>query len=157
MKYHPIADEKWFFNRDYVGKKWSRKAIRTVQAILNSTHGKIGKGRTFFFKAFGRDEPEFEELLKMPEAFIIKRWDAEISGLTDAWRKAYAALSETERSTVDRLVDAYDFETDKTQHYSARIQKVLDFHRTERESIPNIDKKEKMLRIQAFDLEMRRL
>ena len=91
MKYHPIMDEKWFTNRDYIDQPhWSRKAIRTIQAVLNSTHGKIGRGRTFFFKAFGRSEEEFEELIRMPEAFIIKRWDAELSGQTEQWRKAYA-------------------------------------------------------------------
>ena len=52
MKYHPIEDVKWFSNRDYIGPYWTRKSIRTVQAVLNSTRGKIGRGRTFFFKAF---------------------------------------------------------------------------------------------------------
>ncbi|MBP3394932.1 MAG: hypothetical protein J6M38_10470, partial [Lentisphaeria bacterium] len=75
---------KWFTNRDYIDQPyWFRKAIRTIQAVLNSTHGKIGRGRTFFFKAFGRSEEEFEELIWMPEACIIKSWDAELSGETE--------------------------------------------------------------------------
>ena len=43
MKYHPISDPAYFKNRDYLGKHWNRKFIRAVQAVLNSTKGKIGK------------------------------------------------------------------------------------------------------------------
>ena len=62
MKYHPIEDPKYFSNRDYIGKHWNRKFIRTIQAILNSTKGKVGKGKKFFEKAFGKDEEEFNKL-----------------------------------------------------------------------------------------------
>ncbi len=41
MKYHPINDKEFFKNRDYIGKHWNRKFIRAVQAVLNSTKGKI--------------------------------------------------------------------------------------------------------------------
>lgn len=48
MKYHPINDKEFFMNRDYIGKFWNRKFIRAVQAVLNSTKGKIGRGVDFF-------------------------------------------------------------------------------------------------------------
>jgi hypothetical protein len=48
MKYHPIDDPDYSQNRDYIGKHWNRKFIRTVQAVLNSTKGKIGRGKSFF-------------------------------------------------------------------------------------------------------------
>uniref|UniRef100_UPI002FD9495D hypothetical protein n=1 Tax=Anaerospora hongkongensis TaxID=244830 RepID=UPI002FD9495D len=49
MKYHPIDDPEYFRNRDFIGHPhWNRKFIRTIQAVLNSTHGKIGGGKTFF-------------------------------------------------------------------------------------------------------------
>ena len=60
MKYHPIEDPKYFSNRDYIGKHWNRKFIRTIQAILNTTKGKDGKGKKFFEKAFGKDEEEYK-------------------------------------------------------------------------------------------------
>lgn len=50
MKYHPIEDPDYFSNRDYIGEKWNRKFIRTIQAVLNSTKGKVGKGYSFFVK-----------------------------------------------------------------------------------------------------------
>jgi len=59
MKYHPIEDPDYFSNRDYIGIHWNRKFIRTIQAVLNSTKGKVGKGHSFFCKAFGSNEEEF--------------------------------------------------------------------------------------------------
>ena len=43
MKYHPINDPEFFMNRDFIGKHWNRKFIRAIQAVLNSTKGKVGK------------------------------------------------------------------------------------------------------------------
>lgn len=80
MKYHPINDKAFFKNRDYIGKYWNRKFIRAVQAVLNSTKGKIGRGIDFFEEAFGRDVNEFMKILWMPETFIIYRriYDADL-------------------------------------------------------------------------------
>lgn len=80
MKYHPISDPEYFRNRDYIGKHWNRKFIRSVQAVLNSTKGKIGRGVNFFEEAFGRDVDEFKKILWMPETFIVYRrvYDADL-------------------------------------------------------------------------------
>ena len=93
MKFHPIRktadmDEDYSHNRDYIGKHWNRKFIRAVQAALNSTKGKIGKGTLFFNKAFGKNENEFEKLLYMPETMIIYRFLFE--WLSDDEAHAYA-------------------------------------------------------------------
>ena len=151
MKYHPVMDEAWFSNRDYIGPKWSRKAIRTIQSVLNSTHGKIGRGRTFFFKAFGRNVDEFNELIKMPEAFIIKRWDAELSGLTDKWRSAYEMLSEDERVVADRIIDQNIFNPSDWLNHSKPIQDVLKFYVLDRQSIPLARDVDKQRMITRFD------
>jgi hypothetical protein len=151
MKYHPIIDEEWFSNRDFVGDQWTRKAIRTVQAVLNSTARKIGKGRTFFFKAFGRNEGEFHELLRMPEAFIIKRWDAELTGLTSKWRIAYSKLDDDERIFVNEIIDENVFESSKWQNKSATIRKVLDFYITDREDIQPATADAKTRHIKTFE------
>lgn len=78
MKYHPIRktkdmDADYSHNRNYVGKHWCRKHIRAIQAILNSTKGKIGRGTSFFAKAFGNSLEEYDKLLDMPEHMIIYR------------------------------------------------------------------------------------
>lgn len=61
MKYHPIDDPDFYDNRDYIGEYWNRKFIRAVQAVLNSTKGKIGRGIDFFEEAFGADVEEFQK------------------------------------------------------------------------------------------------
>ncbi len=55
MKYHPIDNPKYFKNRDFIGEHWNRKFIRAIQAVLNSTKGKIGRGIEFFEEAFGKN------------------------------------------------------------------------------------------------------
>ena len=90
MKYHPLNGEN-SHDRDYIGEHWNRKYIRAIQAILNSTKGKVGKGVEFFGEAFGHSEDEFFELLEMPETFILYRfffkWLDEKTGRgTEHWR-----------------------------------------------------------------------
>ncbi|MDR2595013.1 MAG: hypothetical protein LBC87_09625 [Fibromonadaceae bacterium] len=73
MKYHPIENPKYFHNRDFIGKHWCKKYIRAVQAVLNSTKGKIGRGESFFRRAFGENLAKFKKILEMPETFILYR------------------------------------------------------------------------------------
>jgi hypothetical protein len=90
MKYHPVADPRYFRNRNYLGKHWNRKFIRAIQAVLNSTKGKIGKGKSFFEEAFGENLDEFEKILWMPETFIIyrRKYDANLrERLTERYGK----------------------------------------------------------------------
>lgn len=114
MKYHPIRktddmSEDFSHNRDYIGKHWNRKYIRAIQAVLNSTKGKIGKGTSFFMKAFGENIDEYHKLLEMPETMIIYRYffewlgqdvgrdaairilgnDAICNASTDAWWRTF--------------------------------------------------------------------
>ncbi len=150
MKYHPIMDEKWLTNRDYVSPHWKRKSIRTVQAVLNSTHGKIGKGRTFFFKAFGRSESEFLELTRMPESFIIMRWDAELSGLTDKWRNAYEKLNDEDRIFSDSIIDTNEFDKDRWKNRSENVRNLLNFYLIKRNEIPRSNEDKKTKAVEKF-------
>ncbi len=79
MKFHPIRktnemEKDYSHNRDYIGIHWNRKYIRAIQAILNSTKGKIGRGTSFFKEAFGEDINDYHKLLEMPETMIIYRF-----------------------------------------------------------------------------------
>lgn len=71
MKYYPIENENYFSNRDHIGIYWNCKFIRTIQAILDSTKGKAGRGNALFYKAFGADDEEYYKLLYMLEPMII--------------------------------------------------------------------------------------
>lgn len=147
MKYHPIDDPKWFRNRDYIGKKWCRKYIRAVQAVLTSTHGKIGRGKQFFEAAFGADENEFHEIMMMPEALIIRRFEhdqakrirfgisssgGKCDNITDQWREAFFALTPEQRAIADPIIKKNSFTEKDIAVDDPAIHKVLRFYQIQR-------------------------
>jgi hypothetical protein len=124
MKYHPIRKkegdtEDFSHNRDYIGKHWNRKYIRAIQAILNSTKGKIGRGQSFFQEAFGKNEEEYMNLLEMPESFIIYRFffkwlDGKNIGMgtshwRNAWKECKESVTEERWDEVCRVIHANVF------------------------------------------------
>lgn len=152
MKFHPIRkkDDSWDIdyshNRDYIGVHWNRKYIRAIQAILNSTKGKVGRGESFFYKAFGNTEEEFLELLEMPETFILYRFffewiDTKPNGQgtkhwRDAWRNCKEVLSENEWSELLDYIHHNSFsETTSTQFRKPEAQKLLSFYTNYRKDI----------------------
>ena len=151
MKFHPIRknDESWTedfsHNRDYIGKYWNRKYIRAIQAILNSTKGKVGRGESFFYKAFGNTEEEFLELLEMPETFILYRyffeWIDTKGGMGTAnWKKAWIScknsLSENDWMNLLDYIHHNNFsEKDNAQFSSTEAQTLLSFYTNFRKDI----------------------
>lgn len=138
MKYHPIEDLEYFNNRDYIGKNWNRKFIRTIQAILNSTKGKVGKGKSFFEKAFGANPEEFKKLLYMPETMIIYRFYFEEIGLTDKWWNLYMSLSFKKREIIEPIIHKNDFSNIKSLTSDSDILEVLSYYTIKREAVERI-------------------
>jgi hypothetical protein len=103
MKYHPIKDQMYFHNREYIGEHWNRKYIRAVQAVLNSTKGKIGCGKTFFEEAFGSNLEEFQKILLMPESFIIYRFNYKETLTTEWWNK-WENLTKQQRVSACNII-----------------------------------------------------
>lgn len=120
MKYLPIDDVdkmQYYKYRNYIGVHWNRKYLRAVQAILNSTKGKIGRGVAFFKKAFGKDEQEFHELLLMPETYLIFRYFFENKNSIQNWREDLYSLNENDRATAINIISHNDFnEIKKTKN-----------------------------------------
>lgn len=133
MKYHPIKEPAFFCNRDYIGEHWNRKYIRTIQAVLNSTKGKIGKGVSFFNKAFGGNEDEFKKLLYMPEAMIIYRFHYEENGLTNKWWNSFKELSPEERAIIDPIIHNNVFVNVESMTTNAKVLEALQFYTIRRE------------------------
>jgi hypothetical protein len=162
MKYHPIDDPMYFDNRNFTGKAWNRKYIRAIQAVLNSTHGKIGRGKSFFEAAFGENLKQFHEILIMPEAFIIERYkyDREAyerylanggkeshrlteeilkkyGDMTAQWRNAYAALSPKQVRQANLIIESNIFTNETIGNMDIIVRKVLNYYRIKRyEEIP---------------------
>ena len=142
MKFHPIRktdemEEDFSHNRDYIGTHWNRKYIRAIQAVLNSTKGKIGRGATFFNKAFGRNLEEYQQLLEMPETMIIYRFFFEWLGLPEGVQKAKEI---TERSYYNNSTIAWwqCFEECKKSLSKKDWEKILDFiHQNDFSRIPD--------------------
>ncbi len=143
MKYHPIEDPDYFSNRDYVGIHWNRKFIRTIQAILNSTKGKVGKGYSFFCKAFGKNETEFMKLLYMPEAMIIYRLHFEEIGLTNEWWECFQKLSAEQLSIAKPIIESNDFSKYEEKVYDEDVLKLLSYYCIKRSDAEKVIKSDK--------------
>lgn len=141
MKYHPIEDPVFFSNRDYIGKEQNRKFIRTIQAVLNSTKGKVGKGKEFFNKAFGANEEEFFKLLYMPEAMIIYRLFFEETGIVDQWWNDFCSLTEQQKSIAKPIIERNIFTNFEETVDDAAVQHVLEYYRITREVAEEMMKK----------------
>lgn len=132
MKYCPIDDPEYFRNRDYIGKHWNRKFVRAIQAITNATKGKIGRGREFFEKAFGKNLNEFKELLYMPETFIIYRLKYE-NNLTKEWRKKFLTLNDNEKIQAIPIIEQNKFSDEEIfKNTSENIREFLKFYQIRR-------------------------
>lgn len=149
MKYHPIRDEH-SHDRDYIGEHWNRKYIRAVQAILNATKGKIGRGVSFFEKAFGKDETEYMELLLMPETFLLFRFFFEHLGYTQQWRKAINELTDEEREELYPIIFKNDFNHIEELTTNEKYRHILRFYKNYRGDIA--DSSSELYRLkQEFD------
>ena len=162
MKFHPIRktdemEEDYSHNRDYIGIHWNRKYIRAIQAILNSTKGKIGKGTSFFYKAFGSNLDEYHKLLEMPETMIIYRFFFEWLGTNEgiakakeklghsldkisvqAWWKCYNecknSVSSEEWAYVESFIHTNRFDED-CKFENTKVQRLISFYQNNRKSI----------------------
>lgn len=131
MKYHPIQDPKYFRDRTYLGEHWNRKFIRSVQAVLNSTKGKIGRGKSFFEEAFGKDEEGFKERLYMPEAIIIYRFYYKENGLEPEWWEEFkrvSSLSLSKKKQLEEIIGANDFSNIESLTSDDDIMRVLHYY-----------------------------
>lgn len=150
MKYHPLRkgkdwDDDYSHNRDYIGLHWNRKYIRAIQAVLNSTKGKVGKGQSFFYEAFGHDEEEYLELLEMPETFIIYRFffkwlDSVGEKGTAHWRKTWKnchdKVSEEVWNKILEVIHKNEFsEAEKAQFSDPLVHELLEYYTNYRKEI----------------------
>ena len=109
MKFHPINGNEWYANRHFIGKHWNRKFLRAIQTILNATKGKVGKGKSFFYEAFGKDEGEYFKLLYMPETYILFRFFFKDIGYTENWWNEFNQFAPEELNTTKAIVEKNDF------------------------------------------------
>ncbi len=99
MKYIPVTNK----DRKFVGKHWTPRYLRSIQCILQATHGVVSPRKEFFEAAFGKNIDEFRKLLIMPDKYIIYREDNKTSGAAE-WDTLLGALAPTQRTDFLRIV-----------------------------------------------------
>ncbi len=69
MRYQPTDRP----DRGHVGEKWTRYQLRSMQIILQATHGVVSGAPAFFKRAFGDTFEDFTRILLLPHDFIFNR------------------------------------------------------------------------------------
>jgi len=152
MKFHPIFGD-YHLNRDYLGEHWNRKFIRAVQVILNATKGKIGKGKSFFYKAFGHTEEEFHKLLYMPETYILFRFFFEKEGFTEDWWSSFKSLTEKEMILAKGIIEKNDFKQIDKSTKNQKVINVLKHYTISRDQIADSNSELSKLKVKFDKLE----
>lgn len=107
MRYQPTS----LPDRSHVGEHWTRYQLRSMQLILQATHGVVSGDPTFFKRAFGDTLNEFTDLLLRPHHFIFNRdWYEIHEGRAqfDDYRREFGKLSTGERNELLDLIARVD-------------------------------------------------
>jgi hypothetical protein len=122
-------------NRSFIGERWSRYQLRSMQLILQATHGVVSGAPTFFKRAFGESYSEFEDILLRPHHFIFNReWYEHLGGKGefDEFRSEFCRLSESDRLELTALLSSVgpkEFAFLPTQTANSRVRKILPFYK----------------------------
>ena len=130
MRYQPTDRP----DRGHIGEKWTRYQLRSMQIILQATHGIVSGEPTFFKRAFGDTVQEYERILLMPHDFIFnrdwyERFDTE--GELFEYQAEIAKLDSSERGELLSLLsscDPRDFGGLATLATAAKVKKILRFY-----------------------------
>ncbi|MEO5370984.1 MAG: hypothetical protein H7833_13015 [Magnetococcus sp. DMHC-1] len=110
MRYQPVDR----IDRAYVGKHWKRYQIRSMQVILQATHGIVSGSPVFFREAFGETAEDFINLLFRPHHMIFNRfwYKPDGGGKADfrAYQEAVGKLSVDQCSDVLNLLSEVMFD-----------------------------------------------
>lgn len=107
MKYIPVTNK----DRKFVGKHWTPRYLRSIQCILQVTHGLVGPRKEFFEAAFGKNIREFKKLLIMPDNYIIYRENHKHNG-TSKWNKSFNSLSPNQKDDFLKIINENRFDFD---------------------------------------------
>lgn len=121
-------------NRSHIGDKWSRYQLRSMQLILQATHGVVSGQPSFFRHAFGDTYRDFENILLMPHHFIFNRqWFEERDGKPELeeFNSKFSRLTDSDRAELLSLVsstDARNFELLPQLAESSAVRSILRFY-----------------------------
>ncbi len=130
MRYQPTDRP----DRGHIGNKWTRYQLRSMQIILQATHGIVSGEPTFFKRAFGDTFPDYERILALPHDFIFnrdwyERFDPEER--LAIYRAEYDSLDGYERRELMELLsscDPRDFAGLADKAMTTALKRVLRFY-----------------------------
>ena len=103
MRYQPVT----LPHRGYIGEKWNSYFLRSLQLILQATHGIVSGSPDYFKHAFGDTYTDFEELLFQPHHFIFNRdWYENRAGKSEYqdFKKEFNILTEFEKTVLKEFL-----------------------------------------------------
>lgn len=131
MRYQP-TDRK---DRSYVGEKWNKYFLRSIQLILQATHGIVSGNPEFFRRAFGANAEQFKALLLRPHHYIFNRvWYEESDGKPEyeEYIAAMDRLSNLEKLELMKILcstESSKYETSISKVSSGNIRRALRFYK----------------------------
>jgi hypothetical protein len=102
MRYQPVTRP----NRGHIGPNWNSYYLRSMQTILQATHGIVSGAPKFFRTAFGDTYSDFHEIISRPHHYIFNRY----------WYEQYDGKNELE-----------DFQNQKRQLSSSEQDELTAF------------------------------
>ncbi len=130
MRYQPTNQK----DRTHIGPNWNRYFLRSMQIILQATHGIVSGAPSFFKRAFGDSLEDFERLLSRPEHFIFNRvWYEELVGKGEfaEFNAQFSRLNDSERAELIALLSSAkpsQFASLRKGTKSKRIVSILEFY-----------------------------
>ena len=121
-------------DRGHVGKNWTRFQLRSMQIILQATHGIVSGAPEFFRRAFGDTAEEFEKTLLHPHDYTFNReWYERHDEKEElySYREAAKRLNQDERNELLQLLsscDPRDFTSLHSQTTNERVKTVLPYY-----------------------------
>ena len=126
MKYIPVTNK----DRDFMGKHWTPKYLRSIQCILQATHGVVSPRKEFFEASFGKNIKKFMKLLIMPADYIIYREHHKDNG-TAEWKDLLSSLTRNQRDDFLKIVRGNRFDGSILSKYS-KVNALLEHYRKDR-------------------------
>ena len=153
MKYIPLFGEE-AKHREFTGKHWNKKFVRAIQSILNVTKGIVAPAHknektSFFEEAFGKDLNEFQEILYMPESYIVYRHVFRYKlGYTQLWEQEFRSLSVEDKTLAKEIIEKNIFTDAEIEKYkpSAIVEHFLRHYTIPRGNIEREDVEFKKLK-----------
>ena len=123
MRYQPV-DLK---DRSHIGKNWNKYYLRSMQIILQATHGIVSGAPQFFRRAFGDTPEEYKELLIQPHHYTFNRdWFENLEGRArwEEYKSEMGKMSEIEKEELLEILSVNKKSQYKTTQKSIKNKKI---------------------------------